>query len=245
MHDKPTLTFIFSPMEGGKTRQIITERWETEERNIKTILAKPAVDKKAGEQIISRFGNMTSSVDVILQPQDDVVTSILSGIGGRAMTLEGGELAAEYARLRQEKLIHTLVHLGTLATHESPWAIYIDESQFLNPEQVRGLRTLVDDYGVGVEAFGLRTDFRGEFFPGSDVLMRTADHIREIQKACKVEGCGNNAIYNSRLVNGLIVTEGPQVAIDGIDAVYAPICSSHYAQGQQAVLRLSTPAVTT
>lgn len=232
----PELTYTFSPMEGGKTRQIIIERWEAEESNISTLLAKPATDKKGGEQIVTRFGNMTSDVDVIFGTEDDVLQTVLAGIGRRAAQIEGGEFAHELANLDDTAIRRTLAHLGKLAAQEHLWRLYVDEAQFMIPAQVDSLRTLVDDYGVGVEAFGLRTDFRGEFFPGSDALMRKADHIREIKKACKIKGCSHNAIYNSRIVNGLIVTEGAQVAIDGIDARYAPLCSSHYAEGQNTTL---------
>ncbi len=232
----PELTFTFSPMEGGKTRQIIIERWEAEESDISTLLAKPSTDKKGGEQIITRFGNMTSDVDVIFTKDDDVVQAVLAGIGRRAAQLEGGELAHELARLEDKAIHQTLTHLGKLAAQEHPWRLYVDEAQFISPSQVDDLRTLVDEHGVGVEAFGLRTDFRGDFFPGSDALMRKADHIREIKKACKIKGCSHNAIYNSRIVDGLIITEGEQVAIDGIDARYVPLCSTHYKEGQNTTL---------
>ena len=48
--------------------------------------------------------------------------------------------------------------------------VLIDEAQFLEREQVRALGRVVDELGVPVLCYGLRTDFRGELFPGSAAL---------------------------------------------------------------------------
>ena len=55
--------------------------------------------------------------------------------------------------------------------------IIADESQFLTPEQIDQLRTLVDTEEIPVLCFGLRTDFLTHFFPGSKRLMEIADSI--------------------------------------------------------------------
>ena len=59
--------------------------------------------------------------------------------------------------------------------------IIADEAQFLTPEQIDGLRWLVDEKDLPVLCFGLRTDFRTHFFPGSKRLMELADSITEIK----------------------------------------------------------------
>ena len=59
--------------------------------------------------------------------------------------------------------------------------IIADEAQFLTPEQIDGLRWLVDEKDIPVLCFGLRTDFLTHFFPGARRLMELADSITEIK----------------------------------------------------------------
>ena len=99
--------------------------------------------------------------------------------------------------------------------------IISDEAQFLTPEQIDGLRWLVDEEDVPVLCFGLRTDFLTHFFPGSMRLMELADSITEIKTICE---CGRKATVNARFDdNGLIITEGDQVVLGGNDR-YAAMC---------------------
>lgn len=49
--------------------------------------------------------------------------------------------------------------------------IIVDEAQFLTKAQVQQLVHIVDELNVPVIAYGLRADFRGEFFEGSQWLM--------------------------------------------------------------------------
>src|SRR5262245_60392817 len=44
--------------------------------------------------------------------------------------------------------------------------VLVDEAQFLTPLQVKQLGAVVDELNVPVLCYGLRTDFRGELFPG-------------------------------------------------------------------------------
>lgn len=46
------------------------------------------------------------------------------------------------------------------------WTL-IDEAQFLSPLQVDQLARIVDDFGVNVMCYGLRTDFQSRLFDGS------------------------------------------------------------------------------
>jgi len=59
--------------------------------------------------------------------------------------------------------------------------VLVDEAQFLSKAQVRQLCRVVDEMGVAVMAYGLRTDWRGEPFEGSTYLMAWADSIREVR----------------------------------------------------------------
>lgn len=99
--------------------------------------------------------------------------------------------------------------------------IISDESQFLTPDQIEGLRSLVDEENIPVLCFGLRTDFLTHFFPGSMRLMELADSITEIKTICE---CGSKATVNARFdENGRIITEGDQVVLGGNDR-YTAMC---------------------
>ena len=99
--------------------------------------------------------------------------------------------------------------------------VIADEAQFLTPEQIDGLRWLVDEKNIPVLCFGLRTDFLTHFFPGAKRLMELADSITEIKTICE---CGRKATVNARFdENGRIITEGDQVMLGGNDR-YTAMC---------------------
>ncbi|MDY6143012.1 MAG: thymidine kinase [Arcanobacterium sp.] len=99
--------------------------------------------------------------------------------------------------------------------------VLVDEAQFLTRAQVDQLFELVTLDSIPVMCFGLRTDFTGNPFPGSQRLLELAHEIRERKTICR---CGAKATMNARKVNGVFITEGDQVAIDGIDAEYESLC---------------------
>jgi thymidine kinase len=103
--------------------------------------------------------------------------------------------------------------------------VFIDEAQFLEPEQVWQLARAVDDLKVPVMAFGLRVDFRGELFPGSAALLALADEMREVRTICH---CGKKATMVVRKDDqGNVLTAGDQVVIGGNDR-YVSLCRKHW-----------------
>ena len=112
--------------------------------------------------------------------------------------------------------------------------IIVDECQFLVSEQIDQLRTIVNDFGVPVLCFGLRTDFQTRLFPGSRRLMELADVIEEIKTMCD---CGAKATVNARIdCEGHIVTQGAQVVLGG----YIAMCHKCYVAGirERKVIKL-------
>jgi thymidine kinase len=109
---------------------------------------------------------------------------------------------------------------------EGPLAcIFIDEAQFLTPEQVWQLAWVADDLDVPVMAYGLRVDFRGELFPGSATLLALADSLREVRTICH---CGRKATMVVRQDDqGNVLTEGAQVQIGG-NETYVSLCRKHW-----------------
>ncbi len=106
--------------------------------------------------------------------------------------------------------------------------IIVDEAQFLTKEQVAYLTDLVDDLNVPVICYGLRADFRGELFPGSQALLACADTIEEIKTIC---WCGRKATYNARFdEHGTVLKEGAQVVL-GANDCYIGLCRRHWKAG--------------
>ncbi len=104
--------------------------------------------------------------------------------------------------------------------------VLIDEAQFLMPDRVWELRSLVNNYGYTVICYGLKTDSRAELFPGSAELIALSDTLECIESYCSL--CkSNKAIFNARLDNGVISKGGPQIAIEG-EYTYISVCSKCY-----------------
>lgn len=105
--------------------------------------------------------------------------------------------------------------------------IIIDEAQFLTKSQVYQLTRLVDEQKIPVICYGLRTDFKGELFEGSQYLLAWADTIEEIKTIC---WCGKKAIMNARYQGDTILKEGEQVEVGGNDR-YISLCRAHWQLG--------------
>lgn len=99
----------------------------------------------------------------------------------------------------------------------------VDEAQFLSERQVNQLMDVVIDLNIPVMCYGLRTDFKGNGFPGAKRLLEIAHELTEIKTICE---CGKKAMFNVRLIDGKVQTEGESVAIDGEEKVtYTVACA--------------------
>ena len=106
--------------------------------------------------------------------------------------------------------------------------VIVDEAQFLSREEVRFLVHIVDDWNVPVICYGLRADFSGRLFPGSQELLATADLIEEVKTIC---WCGKKATCNARFdKEGKVLREGEQVVL-GANDQYIGLCRKHWREG--------------
>ena len=173
---------------------------------------------KTAQALITKYNYEENDMSVwLLKPSTDIrdgAQILRSRIGLEAQA----EIAAPdtniYDRFRQNQAGHC-------------HAVIVDECQFLTPAQIDQLRQIVDDFGIPVMCFGLRTDFQTKLFPGSLRLMELADCIEEIKTMCD---CGAKATVNARISDGLIVTEGAQVVLGGNDS-YIAMCHRCYIRG--------------
>ena len=106
--------------------------------------------------------------------------------------------------------------------------VIVDEAQFLTKAQVERLVEIVDDLNVPVVAYGLRADFQGNLFEGSQWLLAWADTIEEVKTIC---WCGKKATYKARFdANGRVTKTGEQILL-GANDQYVGLCRKHWKEG--------------
>ncbi len=108
--------------------------------------------------------------------------------------------------------------------------VLIDEAQFLEPEQVDGALEIAVFDNLPVVAFGIRTDFRRQAFPGSLRLLEVAHALEEMKTICR---CGEKAIFNARLGESGMTHEGQQIMIDAPGVTYEALCAHCYLGSEQ------------
>lgn len=134
------------------------------------------------------------------------------------------------SRLGVEKEVDYLINPLDDITHvlkdndDDSDVIIVDESQFLTRRQVDQLFSIAVLWDVPVLCYGLRTDFQSNAFEGSARLLELAHSLEEMKTICR---CGKKATLNARLVDGVFVREGSQIAIDGV-VQYESVCPACY-----------------
>ena len=112
-----------------------------------------------------------------------------------------------------------------IAEHGPLHCVLVDEAQFLTRSQVWQITEIVDQLNIPVLAYGLRTDFQGELFPGSQYLLAWADSISEIKTICHT---GRKATMVVRVDDsGRAVTTGAQIEIGGNER-YVSVSRAEY-----------------
>jgi thymidine kinase len=182
-------------MNSGKSTALLQAAHNYEERDQHVLLAKPAIDVKGEKAIISRLG-VDREVDFLITPELD--------------------LRKEFSNRVTEFKNQTGKNIACLL---------IDEAQFLSRAQVdQALEIAVID-DVPVLAYGIRTDFLTNGFPGSLRLLEIAHSLEELKTICR---CGRKALFNARKIDGQFVFDGDQVAIDGVHVTYESLCPACY-----------------
>ena len=142
---------------------------------------------------------------VILTPRLDV----RDGSGTVASRIG---LSAQGVAFDSDQDLDTLIR-ADIAAHGPLHCVLVDEAQFLRKPQVWQLSEVVDGLRIPVLCYGLRTDFQGELFEGSQYLLAWADELTEIKTICH---SGKKATMTVRVdAHGRAVQDGPQVEIGG------------------------------
>lgn len=232
-----SLRFRYSPMNAGKSSNLLQVAHNYNERGMNVLLMKPSLDTKGDDRIVARGMKDSRKVDYLLASNMniyDLVVDYLKKNNGEY--IDTGELLRKIKKIEKDpekiNLIYNTINEYLIEkNYDNKFdkilsAILIDEAQFLTEKQVKELSDITVILDIPVICFGLRTDFKGNLFPGSEALFRYANSLEELTTVCI---CGKKALHNARLVNGRYVNDGDQVAIDEKDNVtYISLCPEHY-----------------
>lgn len=189
------LYFRHGAMNSGKSTALLQAAHNYEERAQHVLLAKPAIDVKGEMAITSRLG-VDRNVDFLITPELNLRT----------------EFATRVQKFKED-------------SGNDIACLLIDEAQFLTRDQVdQALEIAVLD-DVPVLAYGIRTDFLTNGFPGSLRLLEIAHSLEELKTICR---CGRKAMFNARKMDDQFVFDGEQVAIDGVHVTYESLCPTCY-----------------
>ena len=141
-----------------------------------------------------------------------ILTPALDDRAGNGRVASRIGLFEQGAAFGRDDDLERLVRLD-IAAHGALHCVLVDEAQFLTRAQAWQLGEVVDALGIPVLCYGLRTDFRGELFEGSQHLLAWADELSEIKTICH---SGRKATMTVRVDEaGRAVQAGPQVEIGG------------------------------
>ena len=141
-----------------------------------------------------------------------ILTPRLDHRAGTGIVASRIGLQAEATAFERDTDLEALIKQD-IATLGKLGCVLVDEAQFLSKAQVWQLSEVVDQLRIPVLCYGLRTDFRGELFEGSQYLLAWADEMQEIKTICH---SGKKATMTVRVdENGFAVQDGPQVEIGG------------------------------
>ena len=153
-----------------------------------------------------------------------ILTPALDNRFGEGVVASRIGLKANAVRFGGEEDLLALVQ-SDIAARGPLHCVFVDEAQFLSKAQVWQLSDVVDKLNVPVLAYGLRTDFRGELFEGSQYLLAWADELTEIKTICH---SGKKATMTVRVDEaGRAVQDGPQVEIGGNES-YISVSRAEY-----------------
>jgi len=133
-------------------------------------------------------------------------------------------LRADGIAFEQDQDLEALIR-ADIAARGALHCVLVDEAQFMTRSQVWQLSEIVDQLRIPVLCYGLRTDFRGELFEGSQYLLAWADELTEIKTICH---SGKKATMTVRVDEaGRAVLDGPQVEIGGNES-YISVSRAEY-----------------
>lgn len=168
---------------------------------------------KTAQALITRFNYINKGYDVFLiKPEIDnrVSSNIVSSRIG---------LSADCVPFKYNDNLVELFNNYFYNIINKKVLIIVDEVQFCSKSQIDQLMEISISYNIDILCYGLKTNFKSEFFEGSKRLFEIADKLIRLDYPCK---CGKPAIINARFSNGILEQDGDEIQIG--DSEYIPMC---------------------
>jgi thymidine kinase len=235
------LYFYYSAMNAGKTTTLLQSAYNYAERGMRTLILTPQLDTRA-----ERLSSSGPSGHLLPQAGEGNPARPAAADSNMGVVASRIGLRANARRFTRDDDLLAIAQ-ADIAAHGQLDCVLVDEAQFLSKAQAWQLGDIVDALGIPVLAYGLRTDFRGELFEGSQYLLAWADNLIEIKTICH---SGKKATMVVRVdEHGRAVTDGPQVELGGNDR-YVSVSRAEFkkimsgedrVELQQSVLPLDIP----
>jgi thymidine kinase len=204
------LYFRYGAMNSGKSTALLQAAFNYEERGQQVLLAKPRIDTKGDNAIVSRLG-VSRPVDFTIGPDDDIYEAF----------------AAERARVLR-------------STGRDVSCLLVDEAQFFSESQVDDLLRIAILESVPVLAYGIRTDFQTVAFPGSRRLLEVAHSLEELKTICRCgrKAVFNARTVDGRFVfdGDQVAIDTSTAATGARDVGYQSLCGQCYLEESGGVL---------
>jgi len=207
------LYFRYGAMNSGKSTALLQAAFNYEERGQQVLLAKPRIDTKGDNAIVSRLG-VSRAVDFTVGADEDIYVAFETE---RARVLE--------------------------STGKDVSCLLVDEAQFFSESQIDDLLRIAILEGVPVLAYGIRTDFQTIAFPGSRRLLEIAHSIEELKTICRcgrkavfnARTVDGEFIFDGEQV-AIDTSAGLSTSLVEQDVSYQSLCGKCYLEESDGVL---------
>lgn len=209
-------------MNAGKSTSLLQSAHNYREQGMEVLLFTAAIDDRYGQGVIrSRIG--LSADAIVFDERTDFIDLL-----NKQLALSKDSATESVSA--NEAIESSSASIETENGHKNRQTlacVLVDEAQFLSASQVDQLAEVVDELGIPVLCYGIRTDFQGNLFSGSSRLLAIADKLFELKTVC---GCGRKATMTVRLdADGRAIAAGEQVEIGGNER-YESKCRRHHRQ---------------
>jgi thymidine kinase len=206
------LYFRYGTVSSAKTLNLLAVRHNYLTQNKIVLLFKPKLDTRTQDIVYSRCG-LQANTDLLIDEKTNIVEFVdnfVLKIQNKKEKSSKDEVGTN-TESKQDSINHAYIS-----------CILVDEVQFLSKENIVQLRFIASFYKIPVITYGLRTNFYGKLFKGSEALMALADTIEEVKNTCHY--CNRKAVMNLKIVN-----DGNSNEINlGFEDKYLPTCYKHF-----------------
>ena len=195
------LYFRYGAMGSAKSLNLLAVAHNYQQQNKKILLLKPHMDVRFGSETIRSRAGLSMEADHLVYP--NTVFSF------------AGKVTPD---------IHPTIDLAAIGLLH---CILVDEAQFLSPTVIEELLQVTIKCNIPVICYGLKTNFKGYLFEGSQRLLELADTIEEIKTTCYF--CNRKATQNGKFLDGNPIQDGPEIEM-GAEEKYLPVCKYCFLQ---------------